>query len=209
MSDEARPGRAGADQLSAEVNLAGFSTEELRQLARNVEQGGYRNTEFRLGEIEHLPVADATVDVILSNCVINLSPDKPRVFAEAYRVLKPGGRLAILDVVAMGVLPEHLRQDQALYAGCMGGAVSIPELTTMLERSGFTDVRISPKDASRSLIRDWAPGTAIEDFVVSATIEAVIAVCMRTECNGCSVLKQPRQALAAINADANCYKPMA
>jgi arsenite methyltransferase len=145
----------------------------LTKARANAEQGGYRNTEFRLGEIEQLPVANATVDVILSNCVINLSPDKPQVFAEAYRVLKPGGRLAISDVVALGELPEHLRQDQALYAGCVGGAVSIPELTTMLERSGFTDIRISPKDASRSFIRDWAPGTAIEDFMVSANIEAV------------------------------------
>jgi arsenite methyltransferase len=139
----------------------------------NADQGGYRNTEFRLGEIEHLPVADATVDVILSNCVINLSPDKPRVFAEAYRVLKPGGRLAISDVVAMGELPEHLRQNLALCAGCMGGAVSTPELTAMLERSGFTDVGISPRDASRSFIRAWAPGKGIENFLVSATIQAV------------------------------------
>ena len=145
----------------------------LTKARANAEQGGYRNTEFRLGEIEHLPVANATVDVILSNCVINLSPDKPQVFAEAYRVLKPGGRLAISDVVALGELPEHLRQDQALYAGCVGGAVSIPELSAMLETSGFTDIRISPKDASRSFIRDWAPGTPIEDFVVSANIEAV------------------------------------
>lgn len=143
----------------------------LTEARANAAQGDYRNTEFRLGEIEHLPIADATVDVILSNCVINLSPDKPQVFAEAYRVLKPGGRLAISDVVALGTLPEHLRDDQALYAGCMGGAVSIAELTAMLERSGFIDVRISPKDASRAFIRDWAPGTAIEDFVVSATIE--------------------------------------
>jgi arsenite methyltransferase len=145
----------------------------LTKARANAEQGGYRNTEFRLGEIEHLPVANATVDVILSNCVINLSPDKPQVFAEAFRVLKPGGRLAISDVVALGELPEHLRQDQALYAGCVGGAVSIPELTAMLEASRFADIRISPKDASRSFIRDWAPGTAIEDFVVSANIEAV------------------------------------
>jgi arsenite methyltransferase len=145
----------------------------LTKARANAEQGGYRNTEFRLGEIEHLPVANETVDVILSNCVINLSPDKPQVFAEAYRVLKPGGRLAISDVVALGELPEHLRQDQVLYAGCVGGAVSIPELTAMLNTSGFTDIRISPKDASRSFIRDWAPGTAIEDFVVSANIEAV------------------------------------
>ncbi len=138
----------------------------LTKARANAEQGGYRNTEFRLGEIEHLPVANATVDVILSNCVINLSPDKPQVFAEAYRVLKPGGRLAISDVVALGELPEHLRQDQALYAGCVGGAVSIPELSAMLETSGFTDIRISPTDASRSFIRDWAPGPHLSPVLV-------------------------------------------
>jgi arsenite methyltransferase len=103
----------------------------------------------------------------VSSCVIKLSPDKPRVFAEAYRVLKPGGRLAISDVVAMGELPEPLRKDETLYAGCVGGAVSIPEPTAMLEMSGFTDIHI------RSFIRDRVPGTAIEDFVVSTTIEAV------------------------------------
>lgn len=136
-------------------------------------QGGYRNTEFRLGEIEHLPVADGTVDVILSNCVINLSPDKPRVFAEAYRVLKPGGRLAISDVVASAELPESVRGDLALYTGCMAGAVPVAELEAMLAAAGFARIRITPKDASRGFIRDWAPGTAIEDFVISATIEAV------------------------------------
>ncbi len=139
----------------------------------NAEKGSYRNVEFRLGEIENLPVADGIVDVIISNCVINLSPDKPRVFAEAFRVLKPGGRLAISDVVAFAEMPAELRQDMALLTGCMAGASLISEVEEMLINAGFRQIRIVPKDESKSFIRDWAPGTAVTDYVVSATIEAV------------------------------------
>ena len=139
----------------------------------NAEAGGYRNAEFRLGEIEALPVADARVDVIISNCVINLSPDKPQVFAEAYRVLKPGGRLAISDVVAFAELPDAIRQDLTLYTGCMAGASLVAEVEAMLEASGFAQIRVTPKDESRSFIRDWAPGTDVADYVVSAMIEAI------------------------------------
>jgi ubiquinone/menaquinone biosynthesis C-methylase UbiE len=149
-------------------------TPEMISRARaNAERGGHRNVEFRLGEIENLPLADASVDVVISNCVVNLSPDKPRVFAEAWRVLKPGGRLAISDVVATAALPEHVRRDLDLYAGCVAGAAPIGEIEAILRAAGFTQVRIAPKDESRSLIREWAPGTALEDCVVSATIEAV------------------------------------
>ncbi len=139
----------------------------------NAAKGGYTNTEFRLGEIEHLPVADATVDVIISNCVINLSPDKSQVFRDAFRVLKPGGRLAISDIVATAELPEEARRDLALYTGCMAGASLIGELEAMLCAAGFMQVNITPKDASRAFIRDWAPGRKIEEFVVSANIEAI------------------------------------
>jgi SAM-dependent methyltransferase len=139
----------------------------------NAEAGGYRNAEFRLGEIEHLPVADGTADVIISNCVINLSPDKPQVFAEAFRALKPGGRLAISDVVAFAVLPEEIRQDLTLYMGCMAGASLVSEVEAMLGASGFTQIRVVPKEESRSFIRDWAPGTDVADYVVSAMIQAV------------------------------------
>jgi len=141
----------------------------------NAQAGGYRNVEFRLGEIEHLPVADGTVDVIISNCVINLSSDKAQVFADAWRVLKPGGRLAISDVVATAELPEAIRQDLALYTGCMAGASPLSDLESMLTASGFSQIRITPKDESRSFIRDWAPGTDVADYVVSANIEAIKA----------------------------------
>jgi arsenite methyltransferase len=149
-------------------------THEMLAKARaNAAKVGYTNVEFRLGEIEHLPVADASVDVIISNCVINLSPDKPQVFREAFRVLRSGGRLAISDVVASAELPEAVRQDLALYTGCMAGASQIGELEAMLRDAGFTAISIQPKDASREFIRDWAPGRRVEDYVVSASIEAV------------------------------------
>jgi SAM-dependent methyltransferase len=139
----------------------------------NADRGNYDNVEFRLGEIENLPVANDSVDVIISNCVINLSPDKKRVFNEAYRVLKKGGRLAISDVVASTELPQAIRDDLQLYSGCMAGASQVNELEQILADSGFTDIRIAPKDESREFIKDWAPGRGVEDYVVSATIEAV------------------------------------
>ena len=139
----------------------------------NGEAGDYAHVEFRLGEIEHLPVADATVDVIISNCVINLSPDKPAVFREAFRVLKPGGRLAISDVVAFADLPDDVRGDLALYSGCMAGASLISELVAILDAAGFINVAIEPKDDSRSFIERWAPGRDLTEYVVSAAITAV------------------------------------
>lgn len=139
---------------------------------RNAADSGAGNVEFRLGEIEHLPVADATIDVIISNCVINLSPDKAQVFRDALRVLKPGGRLAIADVVATAVLPDEVKDDPQLHACCVAGASHIDELQRLLEQAGFVDIDISPKDESRAFIRDWVPGSGVEDYVVSASIEA-------------------------------------
>ena len=138
----------------------------------NAEKAQFSNVEFRLGEIEYLPVADNCVDVIISNCVINLSPDKTRVFREAYRVLKTGGRLAISDVVATIELPETLRDDPYLHSACVSGASTIDELQSVLAGAGFSDIRIQPKDESREFIKDWAPGSGVEDYVVSAVIEA-------------------------------------
>lgn len=150
-----------------------MTPEMITTSRRNAEKAGFGNVDFRLGELENLPVADGIVDVIISNCVINLSPEKQRVFNEAFRVLKPGGRLAISDVVATAEMPDSVKKDMAMYTGCVSGASSIPELESMLRQAGFENIRIRPKDESKTFIRDWAPGSKIEDYIVSATIEAV------------------------------------
>ncbi len=139
----------------------------------NALKGSFDNVEFRLGEIEKLPVDDDSIDVILSNCVINLSPDKPAVFDEAYRVLKPGGRLAISDMVASVDLPPEITEDLSLYSSCVAGALKIDVLHQILERAGFREIQINPKDESREFIQKWTPGIPIEDYVISAAIEAV------------------------------------
>lgn len=139
----------------------------------NAAKGLYGHVEFRLGEIEFLPVADNTADIIISNCVINLSPDKAQVFRDAFRVLKPGGRLAISDVVATAEMPPEMKNDPMLHAGCMAGASMIGELERLMIEAGFVHISISPKDESRAFIRDWAPGRGVEDYVVSAQIEAI------------------------------------
>ncbi|MBU7314530.1 arsenite methyltransferase [Paenibacillus oleatilyticus] len=150
-------------------------TPEMVSRARNnAIKGGFANTDFRLGEIEHLPVPDQTVDVIISNCVINLSPDKQQVFDEAFRVLRSGGRLAISDVVTMTELPEEIKNDlDVLYSGCISGASSVDELKTMLTQSGFQNVVVEPKEESRAFIQDWVPGSKVEDYIASAVIKAI------------------------------------
>ena len=149
-------------------------TPEMVSKARaNAEQAGLKNVEFRLGEIESLPAADSSVDVIISNCVINLSPEKWRVYAEAFRVLKPGGRMAISDIVLTAPLPKDLQRDLFLYTGCMAGASALPDIEAWLADAGFEGIRISPKDSSIEFIRDWVPGSVITDYVVSASIEAI------------------------------------
>ena len=158
---------------SGQVIGVDMTPEMVSKARTNALKGQYGNVEFRLGEIEHLPIADGTADVVISNCVINLSPDKPQVFREAFRVLKSGGRLAISDVVATAPLPEDMRNDAALVAGCMGNASLIVDLEAMMRAAGFEQIRIQPKDESKTFIEDWAPGRKVTDFVVSATIEAV------------------------------------
>ncbi len=149
------------------------ATPEMVSKARSLAaEHRVENVEFRLGEIEHLPVADGCVDVIISNCVINLSPQKPRVFEEAFRVLVPGGRVAISDVVATVELPDEMQEDLSLHTQCIAGASLVGALRAMLREAGFVNVRIEPKDESRAFIREWAPDMAVEDFVVSAIIEA-------------------------------------
>lgn len=164
-----------ASQVGKSGKVIGVDmTPSMISLAReNAEKGNFLQVEFRLGEIEHLPVADSSVDVIISNCVINLSPEKQQVFNEAWRVLKPGGRLAISDVVAITEIPEHVLDDMELYSACVSGASTVTVLKEMLEKAGFGDIRIQPNDESKSLIKEWSSGQTLTDYVLSATIEAV------------------------------------
>ncbi|MBU0712709.1 arsenite methyltransferase [bacterium] len=164
-----------AKQVGNSGHVIGIDmTPEMVSRARhNAEKSNYSNVEFRLGEIENLPVADSVVDVIISNCVINLSPEKEKVFQECFRVLKPGGRLAISDIVATSEIPDDIKKDMTLFTGCVAGASTIEEIKKMLQSAGFYEIEIKPKDESREFIREWAPNRKIEDYVVSATIEAV------------------------------------
>jgi ubiquinone/menaquinone biosynthesis C-methylase UbiE len=146
--------------------------EMLKKARENAAKIGAENVEFRLGELEHLPVADNTADVVISNCVINLVPDKAQVFREAFRVLKPGGRVAISDVVNTAPLSAELKSDTALLCGCVAGAAPVEQVSRWLNEAGFVGVQITPKPESRDLIATWAPGRGIEDYVVSAIIEA-------------------------------------
>jgi SAM-dependent methyltransferase len=151
-------------------------TPEMITKARiNTEKMATKNVEFRLGEIEYLPVADNSADLIMSNCVINLSPDKLSVYREAYRILKPGGRLSISDVLATAKLPDEVQKNLALVAACVGGAATIEDTEKILKEAGFQDIKIKAHDNSRNLIREWDPDKSENavDYVVSAYIEAV------------------------------------
>jgi len=119
-----------------------MTSEMIEKAKQNVEKSNYRNVEFRLGEIERLPVADGSVDVVMSNCVINLSPDKGKVFQEAFRVLKPGGRLMISDIVLLKELPKSIKDSIEAYIGCLSGAIIKDEYLQKIKSAGFQDVRV-------------------------------------------------------------------
>jgi arsenite methyltransferase len=164
-----------AKRVGPEGRVIGIDmTPEMTALARvNAVKWGVRNVSFHVGEIEHLPVPDASVDVIISNCVINLAPDKRAVYREAFRVLTPGGRLAISDVVATRELPEAMRNDPALWSSCVAGAVPVDDLRTILAEIGYHGVAVDLEAGSREQIRQWLPGSGLEEYVVSARIRAV------------------------------------
>jgi len=164
---------ARAVGLTGRVIGVDMTDAMLRKARRNADQTGIANVEFRKGEIEHLPVKDSTVDVIISNCVVNLSPEKAIVLRETYRVLKPGGRLAISDVLAVRPMPDAIRNNQDLQCACIGGAATVEDLRHMLQCAGFEKIRIVLREESRNLIKTWAPGHKAEDYVISAFIEAV------------------------------------
>jgi SAM-dependent methyltransferase len=137
----------------------------------NAKKGGYKNVEFRLGEIENLPVADNSVDVIISNCVIYLSPDKQRVYHEAYRILRKGGRLAVSDIVGMGTLAEDQKNNET-YCGYVSGADTIEEISKILKDAGFRDVLVELKYESKDFIKNGKPLNGGECYICTAAITA-------------------------------------
>ncbi|MFC5368910.1 arsenite methyltransferase [Salinirubrum litoreum] len=147
-----------------------MTPEMVERARKNARQQAGDVVEFRLGEIEHLPVADDSVDAVISNCVVNLSPDKAQVFRDAFRVLRSGGRLAISDVVRTAPVPEDRRADPDSVAGCTAGAASISELETMLTDAGFEAVGVDPVAGSDQFIREWDPERDPSEYLTSARI---------------------------------------
>ncbi len=160
-----------------------MTPEMIHKARENANMGNYENVEFRLGEIENLPVGDSSVDVVTSNCVINLSADKSKVFREVYRVLKPGGRIAISDIALKKELPDKIRQSVEAYVGCIGGAVLIDEYRRIVETYGLTDVEITIKETSacidtntkdpigRAILDGLGDDESLEGYVVSIYVE--------------------------------------
>jgi SAM-dependent methyltransferase len=148
-------------------------TPEMVSKAReNVIKNDADHVEFRLGEISHLPVADATVDVVISNCVVNLAPEKQLVIDDTYRVLKPGGRVAISDVVQTAPFPDDVKMDPDSLTGCVAGASTVEDIEAMLDSAGFEAIEIAPKGESTEFISEWDASRDLGDYLVSATIEA-------------------------------------
>ncbi len=148
-------------------------TDEMLELAReNQRQAGVENVEFLKGDIEQIPLPDNSVDTIISNCVINLSPDKDRVLAEAFRVLKPGGRLAVSDVVVRGPVPADIRLNVELWIGCVAGALEEPEYRDKLAKAGFQDITLEPTRIYRAEdARDFLQGAGLDVAVVAAKVD--------------------------------------
>lgn len=155
-----------------------------KNIAAYQERSGLDNVEFRLGEIEHLPVADNSVDVVISNCVINLSPDKGQVWREIARVLKPGGRVAVSDLALFKPLPQEVKEMVEALVGCVAGAVLVSETERMARESGLTDIRLNPKKDYVAAMTDWndplykkivehlPPGSGPGDYITSLEVTA-------------------------------------
>jgi arsenite methyltransferase len=149
-----------------------MTPEMVSKARKNSASHGYNNVEFRLGEIENLPVEDMIADAVISNCVINLSPNKLQVYKEAYRVLKPGGRLAVADMVALQVLPESLKNDLAAYTGCLAGAELVDQLRIWLDEAGFERIDIQVRQRSSEFIKSASNLSELDEFVASADVTA-------------------------------------
>jgi SAM-dependent methyltransferase len=180
--------KVGASGRSIGVDM---TPDMLRKARANAvkfkEQTGLDNVDFRLGEIEHLPVADNSVDVVISNCVINLSPDKPQVWREIARVLKPGGRVAVSDIALLKPLPDEILSSVTALVGCVAGAVLVSDTESMAKAAGLTDIHCESKPEAIEAMNDWndplydqvrkalPEGTRMSDYVTSLYVAATVS----------------------------------
>jgi len=186
-----------------------MTAEMLEKARANLVKLGFKNVEFRLGEIEHLPVADNTVDVIISNCVVNLSPDKPQVFREAFRVLKSGGKLALSDIVTDGPLPKEIKDSLTAWAGCVAGALDVHEYIADLKAAGFSKIDITPVYFDQETVDEFLKQNADDSccggkqkLVISDGVKSkVVELEQPIELNG----KPIREAV--FSAKISAYKP--
>lgn len=172
---------------------------------------GAENVEFRLGEIEHLPVADETVDVVISNCVINLSPDKPQVFREAFRVLRSGGRLAVSDIVTDGPLPQEVKQNMAAWAGCVSGAIDREDYIAALAEAGFVDIELEPVYFDETLIEQAIDELELQDELVAGNGQRAVVIednkARAIELDDTAVAEMRDFRRAIFSAKVRAYKP--
>ncbi len=177
--------RVGARGRVIGVDMTAEMVSKARaNVASYEKQSGLSNVEFRLGEIEHLPIADGSVDVVISNCVINLSPEKPQVWREIARVLKPGGRVAVSDLALLKPLPQEVRDDVEALVGCVAGAELVEDVRSAAERAGLADIALTAKPEYIDAMTEWqdplyrkiseslSAGAKMSDYVVSLDIEA-------------------------------------
>jgi SAM-dependent methyltransferase len=166
-----------AKKVGPKGNVIGvdMTHEMLEKAKKNASKGGYKNVEFRLGEIEHLPVADSSVDAVISNCVINLSPEKQNVFDEVFRVLKPGGRMMVSDIVLLNKLPEKVGSSIAAYVGCIAGAETKQKYLGAIRKAGFKDVRIEGESSYPLDIADPTVAGMVEQLGLTAAEAKKIA----------------------------------
>ncbi len=179
-----------------------FSSNMIRKARQNADDLGYNNVEFREGDIEDLPVSDATIDVIVSNCVLNLVPNKAGVFKEMFRVMKPGGHFSISDVVLQGELPEALQKEAELYAGCVSGAIQKSEYLALIKAAGFSQISIQkekliriPNDILSTYLKE-------EDLAAFGSNQGIYSITVFAQKPGVS--QKPKKALASLTANSNC-----
>lgn len=161
--------------LQGKVLGIDLTPEMVIKAKNNAVTGSFSNTFFQLGQIEHLPIKNDFIDVIISNCVINLSTEKDQVFREAYRVLKPGGRLAVSDVIALTELPDDIKNDLELYSACFSGALEHKKLANLLEAVGFSEICIDFDAKGQDITQSWSLKHDPRDYIRSASIRAVKA----------------------------------